>query len=56
MLAQAIPADHIVFGSDYPHAEGLAHPADYRAKAEKLGPEKAAWIMGENAAKLVGAW
>jgi predicted TIM-barrel fold metal-dependent hydrolase len=28
-LARHLPADRILFGSDYPHPEGLAAPLDY---------------------------
>lgn len=28
-LAQSLPADRILFGSDYPHPEGLEQPLDY---------------------------
>jgi predicted TIM-barrel fold metal-dependent hydrolase len=28
-LRELLGADHILMGSDYPHAEGLAEPASY---------------------------
>ncbi len=28
-LAQLIGVDHVLFGSDFPHPEGLAEPATY---------------------------
>lgn len=55
-LTRHFPADHVVFGSDWPHAEGMAHPRDYITKASRLGDELAVGVMGKTAAGLVGTW
>lgn len=36
-LADVIGVDRILMGSDWPHAEGLRQPADYRAELERDG-------------------
>jgi predicted TIM-barrel fold metal-dependent hydrolase len=47
-------ADSIVMGSDYPHAEGLAIPADFAELLTPLSPEDQRKIMRENAKALLG--
>lgn len=34
-LIVAIGADHVLFGSDYPHPEGLREPRDYVGQAHR---------------------
>jgi len=47
--------DNILFGSDYPHPEGLALPATYTAHLTKnLGKDDVRKIMGGNLGKLMG--
>jgi predicted TIM-barrel fold metal-dependent hydrolase len=53
-LAGVIGADHILFGSDYPHPEGLADPVTYVDELGKLSAEDQAKIMGGNLAGLLG--
>jgi predicted TIM-barrel fold metal-dependent hydrolase len=55
-LARAFPADRIMFGSDYPHAEGLDHPMDYLGKLNAFDDEARRGIIGRNVARLVGTW
>jgi predicted TIM-barrel fold metal-dependent hydrolase len=55
-LAKAIPVEQIILGSDYPHPEGLAHPAKYVEKLKPLGPAATKAIMGENLARAIGIW
>lgn len=55
-LAEVFPVDHIILGSDYPHAEGLAHPTSYAEKCEPLGEEATHAIMGGNLARVMGIW
>jgi len=55
-LAEKFPAERIILGSDYPHAEGMPHPTTYAARLAALGPEATRAIMGENLAKLIGVW
>jgi predicted TIM-barrel fold metal-dependent hydrolase len=37
LVADVLGLDHIIMGSDWPHAEGLVAPADYRAELERDG-------------------
>ena len=48
-------ADSIVMGSDYPHAEGLATPADFAKLLSPLPPDDQRKIMRDNAEALLGA-
>ena len=48
-------ADSIVMGSDFPHAEGLARPADFAALLVPLEEEDQQRIMRGNAEALLGA-
>ena len=54
-LIDLLGVDHILFGSDYPHPEGLAEPCSY---VDHLPPdlpqEDVARIMGGNLAQLMG--
>jgi predicted TIM-barrel fold metal-dependent hydrolase len=43
-----------MFGSDYPHPEGVAEPVDYAKRLEGLSDEQIRMIMRDNAAKLYG--
>lgn len=52
-LVGAIGADHVLFGSDWPHAEGTEQPADYARYLEKLGPEVSRRILRDNALELM---
>jgi len=52
-LAEAIGPDHVLFGSDWPHAEGTEQPADYVRYLEKLDPEDTRKILRDNALALL---
>jgi predicted TIM-barrel fold metal-dependent hydrolase len=52
-LAELIGDDHVLFGSDYPHPEGLADPVSYVDELAGLSEEKIRKIMGGNLAKLM---
>jgi predicted TIM-barrel fold metal-dependent hydrolase len=52
-LAQLVGEDNVLFGSDYPHPEGLAEPASYVDELEGLPDETVAKIMGGNLARLM---
>ncbi len=54
-VADALGVDQILMGSDWPHAEGLRAPADYRVELERDGFSKAGIkkIMYSNGAQLV---
>jgi len=57
-LAGVVGVDRVLFGSDYPHPEGLAQPARYidvLTERTKLSEEDKAKIMGGNLARLIAA-
>ena len=45
-LAELIGVDHVLFGSDYPHPEGLADPVSYVDELEGLDEDACArsWV------------
>jgi predicted TIM-barrel fold metal-dependent hydrolase len=51
-LADVLGAGQILFGSDYPHAEGLADPLSFRESLAGLSDADQALIMGETMAAL----
>jgi predicted TIM-barrel fold metal-dependent hydrolase len=52
-IIRLIGADRILFGSDYPHPEGLAQPAKYVERLRGLPDEEIAAIMGGNLARIM---
>ena len=48
-----IPVDHIMFGSDFPHPEGMADPLAYSEVVADLPLEQQAWIMGGSLEKAM---
>jgi predicted TIM-barrel fold metal-dependent hydrolase len=55
-LKSAIGADHILFGSDYPHAEGLAEPTDFVHDLKGYDEDEVRLVMRENAMSLLRPW
>jgi predicted TIM-barrel fold metal-dependent hydrolase len=53
-LVAAVGADNVVFGSDYPHPEGMFDPITWVDELETLPVVDQAAIMGGNLAKLMG--
>ncbi len=56
-LVDRITVDHVLFGSDYPHPEGLAEPLDYLDYLDdhpSLDDSAKRRIMSENANELLG--
>lgn len=45
--------DHVLFGSDHPHPEGLAEPNDFADLLGDLAPEARRLVMRDNAAHLL---
>ncbi len=45
--------DHVLFGSGFPHPEGLADPVSYVDELEGLTEESVRKIMGGNLARLM---
>ena len=54
-LSELIGVDRIIFGSDWPHAEGLAKPLDYINDLSMFNQEEVNKIMFENANSLIQA-
>jgi predicted TIM-barrel fold metal-dependent hydrolase len=52
-LAKLIGVDRVLFGSDYPHPEGLADPISYVDALKGLSDADQAKIMGGNLARLL---
>jgi predicted TIM-barrel fold metal-dependent hydrolase len=52
-LAELIGVDHVLFGSDFPHPEGLADPVSYLDELVGLSDEDVRKIMGGNLARLL---
>jgi predicted TIM-barrel fold metal-dependent hydrolase len=53
-LAELIGPERVLFGSDFPHPEGLADPASYVHELEGAPEEVVRKIMGGNLARLMG--
>lgn len=51
-LARHLPEERILFGSDWPHAEGLPQPQDFLAGLSSFSLEAQRRIMAENAREL----
>ena len=53
-LTELVGADRVLFGSDWPHAEGTEHPRDYERYLERLESRDIERIMRDNALGLLG--
>jgi predicted TIM-barrel fold metal-dependent hydrolase len=53
-LADLIGVERVLFGSDYPHPEGLADPASYVQQLGDAPTDVVRQIMGGNLARLMG--
>jgi predicted TIM-barrel fold metal-dependent hydrolase len=53
-LAGIIGVERVLFGSDYPHPEGLADPVTYIDAIQGMKETDQAKIMGGNLARLIG--
>jgi predicted TIM-barrel fold metal-dependent hydrolase len=51
-LAKFIPLEHILFGSDWPHVEGVVRPLDFLDSLKAFGADDLRRIMHDNAAGL----
>jgi len=54
LLELGIPADHVMFGSDFPHPEGMGDPLAYSEVVADLPAEQQALIMGGALEKAMG--
>lgn len=52
-LKAAIGADHVLFGSDWPHAEGLAVPTDFLHDLKGYDADEVKRVMRDNALGLL---
>lgn len=52
-LAALLGPDRVLFGSDYPHPEGLGDPVKYAEEISHLGDELLRKVMGGNLARLM---
>jgi predicted TIM-barrel fold metal-dependent hydrolase len=53
-LVEILGADRVLFGSDYPHPEGMADPISFVDELTSLPAEDVAKIMGGNLSLLMG--
>ena len=53
LLDLGLPADRLMFGSDFPHPEGLGDPLAYSEVVEGLAPDVQELIMGGTLAKAL---
>ncbi|MCI3274304.1 amidohydrolase family protein [Streptomyces cylindrosporus] len=54
-LVDLVGVDRVLFGSDYPHPEGLAQPTSYVDAIQDLSEADQAKIMGGNLSRLIPA-
>jgi predicted TIM-barrel fold metal-dependent hydrolase len=52
-VTEHLPLDHLLFGSDFPHPEGLKEPLSYVDKLDGLTDDQKARVMGGNLTKLM---
>jgi predicted TIM-barrel fold metal-dependent hydrolase len=53
-LAAAVGVERLLLGSDFPHPEGLAWPAEMADELSAFSPDQVRRIMRGNAAALLG--
>ena len=53
-LVKLLGADRVLFGSDFPHVEGMSDPITYVDELEGLPPEELRQVMGGTMASLMG--
>jgi predicted TIM-barrel fold metal-dependent hydrolase len=53
LIDLGLPVDHIMFGSDFPHPEGMEDPLSYSEVVAELPVEQQAMIMGGTMAKAL---
>jgi predicted TIM-barrel fold metal-dependent hydrolase len=52
-LVDAIGADRVLFGSDFPHPEGLGEPLEFEAQLDGLPADAVRKIMSQNLQDLL---
>jgi predicted TIM-barrel fold metal-dependent hydrolase len=53
-LVELLGADRVLFGSDYPHPEGMAEPARFADLMQRATPDEVRRVMRDNSAELLG--
>jgi predicted TIM-barrel fold metal-dependent hydrolase len=53
-LCELLGHDRVLFGSDWPHPEGLANPLDFAHGLQKLDESGVRDVMRDNGARLLG--
>jgi predicted TIM-barrel fold metal-dependent hydrolase len=53
-IVELVGVDNVVFGSDYPHPEGLEDPLSFIDEIEPLAEEDKAKVMGGTLSRLMG--
>jgi predicted TIM-barrel fold metal-dependent hydrolase len=53
-LIELLGPDHVIFGSDFPHVEGLADPVSWAEELHGLDEETLKKVMGGNMMDLLG--
>jgi predicted TIM-barrel fold metal-dependent hydrolase len=51
---ETLGVEHVLFGSDYPHPEGIGEPLSFIEKLEGLGDADKQLIMGGNLTRVMG--
>ena len=51
-IAEHVGDDRVIFGSDWPHIEGMPEPLDYVRELKDFGPDARRRILHDNAAEL----
>ena len=52
-LVDILGVDHVLFGSDYPHAEGLADPASFRNDLAGFSGDDIRAVMRDNGRRFL---
>ena len=53
-LVRSIGPERVLFGSDYPHPEGVSDPIDWLTKLDGLDDSEVRMVMRDNAERLLG--
>ena len=53
-IVNTIGADHVLFGSDWPHPEGVEEPLNFLDECKELSSSQIRLIMRDNSEKLLG--
>ena len=51
-VVELMGADRVIFGSDWPHIEGMPQPLDYLVELKNLTPEQTKQVMLDNVMEL----